>query len=49
MAGNWLEPRRWLQLGLGVVCMSMSANLQYGWTLFVNPMQKTFGWDRSAI
>jgi MFS transporter, OFA family, oxalate/formate antiporter len=41
--------RRWLQLGLGVVCMTMIANLQYGWTLFVNPMQKTFGWDRSAI
>jgi OFA family oxalate/formate antiporter-like MFS transporter len=49
MGGNWLGPRRWLQLGLGVVCMSMIANLQYGWTLFVNPMQKAFGWDRSAI
>ena len=27
----------------------MIANLQYGWTLFVNPMQAKFGWDRSAI
>ena len=41
--------RRWLQLALGVVCMTMIANLQYGWTLFVNPMQKAYGWDRSAI
>ena len=44
-----LAARRWLQLALGVVCMTMIANLQYGWTLFVNPMQKAFGWDRSAI
>ncbi|WP_245411962.1 oxalate/formate MFS antiporter [Methylocella silvestris] len=29
--------------------MTMIANLQYGWTLFVNPMQEKFGWDRSAI
>jgi OFA family oxalate/formate antiporter-like MFS transporter len=43
------ETRRWLQLALGVVCMTMIANLQYGWTLFVNPMQAKFGWDRSAI
>ena len=40
---------RWVQLALGVVCMTMIANLQYGWTLFVNPMQKAMGWDRSAI
>jgi len=44
-----LAARRWLQLALGVVCMTMIANLQYGWTLFVNPMQKAFGWDRFAI
>ena len=29
------------QLWLGVVCMVLIANLQYGWTLFVNPMNKT--------
>src|SRR5689334_6664966 len=28
---------RWAQLTLGLVCMAMVANLQYGWTLFVNP------------
>ena len=40
---------RWLQLVLGVVCMVMIANMQYGWTLFVNPMQERHGWDRAAI
>ena len=29
--------------------MTLIANLQYAWTLFVNPMQAAFGWDRSAI
>ena len=41
--------RRWIQLALGVLCMSMIANLQYGWTLFVNPIQQKFGWERAAI
>ncbi len=27
---------RWLQLVMGIVCMAMIANLQYGWTLFVD-------------
>ncbi len=40
---------RWLQLALGVLCMIMVANLQYGWTLFVAPMQARFGWERAAI
>jgi OFA family oxalate/formate antiporter-like MFS transporter len=30
---------RWTQLVSCVVCMIMIANLQYGWTLFVNPMR----------
>jgi OFA family oxalate/formate antiporter-like MFS transporter len=30
---------RWWQLFSCVVCMVMIANLQYGWTLFVNPMR----------
>jgi OFA family oxalate/formate antiporter-like MFS transporter len=29
--------------------MCMIANLQYGWTFFVNPMQERHGWDRAAI
>lgn len=40
---------RWMQLTIGVVCMVMIANLQYGWTFFVSDIQKTFGWDRAAI
>jgi MFS transporter, OFA family, oxalate/formate antiporter len=43
------KSHRWLQLFIGIVCMAMIANLQYGWTLFVNPLQAKFGWDRSAI
>lgn len=40
---------RWQQLFIGVICMTMVANLQYGWTLFVGPLHTAFGWDRSAI
>jgi OFA family oxalate/formate antiporter-like MFS transporter len=29
--------------------MSMIANLQYGWTLFVNPIDEKFQWGRAAI
>ena len=43
------KSHRWLQLFIGVLCMTMVANLQYGWTLFVDPMQARFGWDLSAI
>jgi len=47
--GSALGAGRWLQLGIGVVCMSMIANLQYGWTLFVNPIAETFHWSKAAI
>ena len=40
---------RILQLVLGILCMVMVANLQYGWTLFVNPMDDKFHWGRPAI
>jgi MFS transporter, OFA family, oxalate/formate antiporter len=40
---------RWLQLIIGVVCMAMIANLQYGWTYFVAPMAKAHPWDVGAI
>jgi OFA family oxalate/formate antiporter-like MFS transporter len=40
---------RWGQLLVGVLCMSMIANLQYGWTLFVNPINARHGWGRAAI
>jgi OFA family oxalate/formate antiporter-like MFS transporter len=40
---------RWGQLVMGIVCMAMIANLQYGWTLFVNPISDKHGWSRAAI
>ena len=40
---------RWMQLAIGIVCMSMIANLQYGWTLFVEPIDDKHGWGRTAI
>ena len=40
---------RWAQLVMGIICMAMIANLQYGWTLFVNPMHDKMGWTKAAI
>ena len=40
---------RWGQLIVGVVCMVMIANLQYGWTLFVNPIDQKYHWGTAAI
>lgn len=40
---------RWVQLGIGILCMVMIANLQYGWTLFVLPITHTHGWSRSDV
>lgn len=43
------ERGRVLQLGIGIVCMVMIANLQYGWNLFVEPMSKAQHWSRADI
>ena len=40
---------RWLQLVVGIICMAMVANLQYGWTLFVSPMDAKHGWGLTGI
>jgi MFS transporter, OFA family, oxalate/formate antiporter len=40
---------RWLQLAMGIACMAMIANLQYGWTLFVDPINSENGWGRPAV
>src|SRR5579864_4726040 len=40
---------RWVQLGVGILCMVMIANLQYGWTLFVNPIDSKYHWGNAAI
>ena len=40
---------RWGQLVLGIICMVMIANLQYGWTLLVNPIDQKYHWGLAAI
>jgi len=40
---------RWWQLVFGVICMMLIANLQYGWTLFVQPIKQTQGWSVAEI
>jgi OFA family oxalate/formate antiporter-like MFS transporter len=39
----------WLQLAIGVICMASVANMQYGWTLFVNPLDAKYHWGRPDI
>jgi MFS transporter, OFA family, oxalate/formate antiporter len=40
---------RWFQLVASLVAMIMIANLQYAWTLFVQPLQAATGWKLSDI
>lgn len=40
---------RWTILICAILCMVMIANLQYGWTLFVNPIAAKHGWSIAAI
>ena len=42
-----MEP--WIQLVAGVICMAMIANLQYGWTIFVGPIDAKYHWGKAAI
>ena len=48
-AGRSAPSFRWIQLILGIICMSAVANLQYAWTLFVLPIQHQFGWSKAEI
>jgi OFA family oxalate/formate antiporter-like MFS transporter len=41
--------RRWWQLLFGIVIMVMVANLQLGWTPFVDPIDQKYHWGRYAI
>ncbi|HEX5213739.1 MAG TPA: oxalate/formate MFS antiporter [Pseudolabrys sp.] len=43
------DSTRWMNLIFCIICMIMIANLQYGWTLFVDPMAKAHGWTRAGI
>jgi OFA family oxalate/formate antiporter-like MFS transporter len=40
---------RWFQLCASVIAMIMIANLQYSWTLFVEPIHRSTGWKLSDI
>jgi OFA family oxalate/formate antiporter-like MFS transporter len=40
---------RWFQLVACLIAMIMIANLQYAWTLFVEPLQEGTGWRLSDI
>ena len=40
---------RWFQLLASLIAMIMIANLQYAWTLFVQPLQAGTGWKLSDI
>jgi OFA family oxalate/formate antiporter-like MFS transporter len=40
---------RWAQLVTGIICMVMVANLQYGWTYFVDPIDAKHHWGRTDI
>jgi len=39
----------WVQLIIGIICMACVANLQYGWTLFVNPIDAKYHWGVKDI
>jgi len=49
IAGGRLSTNRWMQLVLGIICMMLIANLQYGWTLFVQPIRQARGWSITDI
>ncbi|HEY4371744.1 MAG TPA: oxalate/formate MFS antiporter [Burkholderiales bacterium] len=48
-SGKSVFANKWVQLAVGVVCMASVANLQYGWTLFVAPLDAKHHWGREAI
>src|SRR6476660_3176007 len=40
---------KWFQLSASLIAMIMIANLQYSWTLFVQPLKSATGWKLSDI
>jgi OFA family oxalate/formate antiporter-like MFS transporter len=47
-SGTFLS-NRWFQLFIGIVGMIAVTNLQYGWTFFVEPIARKYGWSREHI
>ncbi len=48
-AGPSMLANPWIQLIIGISCMVMIANLQYGWTLFVGPIDAKYHWGKASI
>jgi MFS transporter, OFA family, oxalate/formate antiporter len=48
-AATTASASRWSQLFFGIICMVMIANLQYGWNLFVDPIDAKHHWGRAEI
>jgi MFS transporter, OFA family, oxalate/formate antiporter len=48
-ASTHVLTHRWTQLVMGIICMAMVANLQYGWTLFVTPMEAKNHWGLTGV
>src|SRR5579871_1743833 len=48
-AGRFTIHNRWFQLCASLIAMIMIANLQYAWTLFVQPIQRGHGWKLSDV
>ena len=46
---QWDWRNRWAQLSFAVLSTVLLANMQYGWTLFVNPMHDANQWSRASI
>lgn len=46
---NALLLNRWFQLTVGVIAMVATANVQYGWTMFVEPIASRFHWAKADI
>src|SRR5258708_17065740 len=49
LSGTTMPAGRWVQLWLGILFMVLIANLQYAWTLFVDPIRQAHGWKLSDI
>src|SRR5436853_1790331 len=47
--GDSLLSNRWLILLFSILSMVAVANFQYGWTLFVPPLQKHLNVDQAAV
>ncbi len=48
-SGASVQATRWWQLIVAIICMVLIANLQYGWTFFVNPLNQAHGWSKASI